>query len=52
MPEDKKENKGPKEHTWRNKGQKLTKLMTVLNYGVWEDSWESLGLQGDPTSPF
>ena len=22
-----------------------------LNYGVGEDSWESLGLQGDPTSP-
>ena len=26
------------------------KLM-FLNYGVGEDSWESLGLQGDPTSP-
>ena len=23
----------------------------VLNYGAGEDSWESLGLQGDPTSP-
>ena len=23
----------------------------LLNYGVGEDSWESLGLQGDPTSP-
>ena len=23
----------------------------VLNHGVGEDSWESLGLQGDPTSP-
>ena len=23
----------------------------VLNCGVGEDSWESLGLQGDPTSP-
>ena len=23
----------------------------LLNCGVWEDSWESLGLQGDPTSP-
>ena len=22
-----------------------------MNYGVGEDSWESLGLQGDPTSP-
>ena len=26
--------------------------MTLLNCGVGEDSWESLGLQGDPTSPF
>ena len=26
------------------------KLM-LLNYGVGEDSWESLGLQGDPISP-
>ena len=24
----------------------------LLNRGVGEDSWESLGLQGDPTSPF
>ena len=24
---------------------------TLLNCGVGEDSWESLGLQGDPTSP-
>ena len=24
----------------------------VLNCGVGEDSWDSLGLQGDPTSPF
>ena len=24
----------------------------LLNYGVGKDSWESLGLQGDPTSPF
>ena len=23
-----------------------------LNCGAGEDSWESLGLQGDPTSPF
>ena len=27
-----------------------TELM-LLNCGVGEDSWESLGLQGDPTSP-
>ena len=26
--------------------------LILLNCGVWEDSWESLGLQGDPTSPF
>ena len=26
--------------------------MMLLNWGVGEDSWESLGLQGDPTSPF
>ena len=25
--------------------------MMLLNHGVVEDSWESLGLQGDPTSP-
>ena len=24
---------------------------TILNWGVGEDAWESLGLQGDPTSP-
>ena len=28
-----------------------TKKLMLLNYGVGEDSWESLGLQGDPTSP-
>ena len=27
------------------------KKLMLLNYGVGEDSWESLGLQGDPTSP-
>ena len=25
--------------------------IAILNCGVGEDSWESLGLQGDPTSP-
>ena len=25
--------------------------LMLLNYGVGEDSWEPLGLQGDPTSP-
>ena len=28
-----------------------TKKLMLLNCGVGEDSWESLGLQGDPTSP-
>ena len=27
------------------------KKLILLNWGVGEDSWESLGLQGDPTSP-
>ena len=29
-----------------------TEELIRLNCGVGEDSWESLGLQGDPTSPF
>jgi len=29
-----------------------TEELLLLNCGVGEDSWESLGLQGDPTSPF
>ena len=29
-----------------------TKELMLLNCGVGEDSWGSLGLQGDPTSPF
>ena len=29
-----------------------TEELMHLNCGVGEDSWESLGLQGDPTSPF
>ena len=27
-----------------------TEELMLLNYGVGEDSWKSLGLQGDPTS--
>ena len=27
------------------------KELMLLNCGVGEDSWESLGLQGDPTTP-
>ena len=29
-----------------------TEELMLLKCGVGEDSWESLGLQGDPTSPF
>ena len=32
--------------------QLSTKELMLLNCGVGEDSGESLGLQGDPTSPF
>ena len=28
-----------------------TEELMLLNCGIGEDSWESLGLQGDPTSP-
>ena len=30
----------------------IAKELMLLNYGAGEDPWESLGLQGDPTSPF
>ena len=34
-------------------GRKLNaEELMLLNCGVGENSWESLGLQGDPTSPF
>ena len=37
---------------WELDYKKLsTEKLMLLNYGVGEDSWESLGLQGDPTSP-
>ena len=32
--------------------EELKSLLMLLNCGVGEDSWESLGLQGAPTSPF
>ena len=35
-------------HLWRKLS---TEKLMLLNCGVGEDSWESLGLQGDPTSP-
>ena len=37
--------------SWTMKKAECEELM-LLNCGVGEDSWESLGLQGDPTSPF
>ena len=37
--------------SWTIKKAEHEELM-LLNCGVGEDSWESLGLQGDPTSPF
>ena len=36
--------------SWTVKKAELEELM-LLNCGVGEDSWESLGQQGDPTSP-
>ena len=33
------------------KYQNITYVDDALNCGVGEDSWESLGLQGDPASP-
>ena len=32
-------------------GKLSTEELMLLNCGVWEDPWESLGLQGVPTSP-
>ena len=38
-------------HVWLWELDKLsTEELMLLNYGVGEYSWESLGLQGDPTS--
>ena len=36
---------------WELNHKKSTKELMLWNCGVGEDSWESLGLQGDPTSP-
>ena len=38
--------------SWTVKIRLSTEKLMLLNCGVGEDSWESLGLQGDPTSPF
>ena len=37
---------------WATREALSAKELMLLNCGVGEDSWESLGLQGDPTSPF
>ena len=45
----------PSGHVWMWVGlcRKLSaEELMLLNCGVGEDPWESLGLQGDPTSPF
>ena len=36
----------------RGTRDQIANIYWLLNCGVGEDSWESLGLQGDPTSPF
>ena len=37
--------------SWTIKKATLAKELMLLNCGIGEDSWESLGLQGDQTSP-
>ena len=37
--------------SWTVKKKMSAKELMLLNCGVGEDSWKSLGLQGDPTSP-
>ena len=37
--------------SWTIKNTEHQRMM-LLNCGVGEDSWESFGLQGDPTSPY
>ena len=37
---------------WQTTNLKNIQELMLLNCGVGEDSWESLGLQGDPSSPF
>ena len=44
----------PRSHVWMwelDYNEKSTEELMFLNFGVEEDSWDSLGLQGDPTSP-
>ena len=37
---------------WLNWTELSAEELMFLNCGAGENSWESLGLQGDPTSPF
>ena len=37
--------------SWTIKKAECQRIDAFLNCGIWEDPWESLGLQGDPTSP-
>ena len=39
-------------YMWRRLSTEELMLLKIWCFGVGEDSWESLGLQGDPTSPF
>ena len=45
-------NKGQSSQSYGLWRKLSTEELMLLNCGVGEDSWESLGLQGDPTSPF
>ena len=38
--------------SWTKKKKAKCRKLMLLNCGVGEDSWESLGLQGVPTCPF
>ena len=42
----------PASWTWTQTDLSKVGIYWLINCGVGEDSWESLGLQGDPTSPF
>ena len=37
--------------SWTVKKAERQRIDAFLKCGIWEDFWESLGLQGDPTSP-
>ena len=46
-----KKKKNLKKEKKKKKRKMNPKELMLLNYGVGEDSGESLGMQGDPTSP-